>query len=139
MALTNDDKKFITDTVKSTVNIIFKEDRKHLKIYLDDLFDTKLEKKVKQYVGNLPTKEEFNSRMDEMMGELKAVREEQALLAQHDVDQQDQIDLLKNIHPDYTHVTLASDKKKKEGVKYLQMTAENIEDKKKMLQKRSIK
>jgi len=103
MALTNDDKKFITDTVKSTVNIIFKEDRKHLKIYLDDLFDTKLEKKVKQYVGNLPTKEEFNSRMDEMMGELKAVREEQALLAQHDVDQQDQMDLLKNIHPDYTH------------------------------------
>lgn len=108
MALTNDDKKFITDTVKSTVKVIFDEDRKHLKIYLDDLFDIKLEEKVKKYVGNLPTKEEFNSRMDEMMGELKTVREEQAMLSQHDVDQQDQIDLLKNIHPDYTHVAFAS-------------------------------
>lgn len=107
MALTNNDKQFITETVKSTVKAVFVEDRKHLKVYLDDLFDTKLEEKVKQYVGNLPTKEEFNFRMDEMMGELKTVREEQSGLSQHDRDQFDSIEALQKIHPHNAHSTFA--------------------------------
>lgn len=107
MALTNEDKQFITETVQSTVKSIFVEDKKHLKVYLDDLFDTKLEEKVKQYVGNLPTKDEFNSRMDEMMGEIKIVREEQAGLSQHDRDQFDAIEALQKIHPMNSHSTFA--------------------------------
>lgn len=103
MALTNDDKQFITETVKSTVRSIFVEDRKHLKVYLDDLFDTKLEEKVRQYIGQLPTRDEFNSRMDEMMGELKTVREEQSGLSQHDRDQFDAIEALQKIHPHNSH------------------------------------
>lgn len=83
-------------------------DKDFIKQLLEDVLEYKLEEKVKKYVGNLPTKEEFNSRMDEMIGELKTVREEQAMLSQHDVDQQDQIDLLKKIHPDYTHLAFAS-------------------------------
>ena len=107
MALTNDDKQFITETVKSTVKAVFVEDRKHLKVYLDDLFDTKLEEDVKQYVGNLPTKEEFNSRIDEIMGELKTVREEQAMLSEHSRDHSDAIEALQKLHPNNSHPVFA--------------------------------
>lgn len=103
MALTNDDKQFIVDTIKSALSV----DRKYLRVYLDDLFDTKLEEKVKQYVGNLPTREEFNSRMDEMMGELKTVREEHAMLSQHSSDHSDAIEALQKIHPHNSHPTFA--------------------------------
>lgn len=88
MALTNDDKQFI-------------------KTLLEDVLEYKLEEKIKEYVGNLPTKEEFNSRMDEVMGELKTVREEQAMLFQHSRDHSDQIEKLQNIHPFNSHPAFA--------------------------------
>jgi len=55
----------------------------------------------------LPTKEELNSRMDEMMGELKTVREEQTLLSQHSKDHSDAIEALQKIHPMNSHPTFA--------------------------------
>ena len=55
----------------------------------------------------LPTKEEFYSRMDEMMGELKTAREEQSGLSQNDRDQFDAIEALQKIHPHNSHSTFA--------------------------------
>ena len=55
----------------------------------------------------LPTKEEFYSRMDEMMKELKIAREEQSGLSQHDKDQFDAIETLQKIHPHNSHPTFA--------------------------------
>lgn len=55
----------------------------------------------------LPTKEEFYSRMDEMMKELKTAREEQSGLSQHDKDQFDAIEALQKIHPHNSHPTFA--------------------------------
>ncbi len=49
---------------------------------LDDLIDQKIEEKAetllvtKDEINHLPTKEEFYDREDELMGELKAIREE---------------------------------------------------------------
>lgn len=55
----------------------------------------------------LPTKEEFYSRMDEMMKELKTAREEQSGLSQHDKDQFDAIEALQKIHPHNSHPNFA--------------------------------
>lgn len=43
---------------------------------VEDLIDRKLEEKLKY----LPSKVEFYEKMDEVMGELKAIREEQSLI-----------------------------------------------------------
>lgn len=40
-----------------------------------------VKKIVKEEVKYLPSKEDFATRMDEMMGELKAIREEQTLIS----------------------------------------------------------
>lgn len=79
-----------------------------IKILLDDVVATQFDEKLDDKIGKLPTKEEFYEQVDKLMKELKDSREEQVMLSQHDADQQDQIDLLKNIHPDYTHVAFAS-------------------------------
>lgn len=44
---------------------------------IEELLDEKLDEKLKI----LPTKKEFFSKMDEVMGELKTVREEQTVLS----------------------------------------------------------
>lgn len=43
---------------------------------IEQLLDDKLEEKFEQRFKHLPTKEEFFSKMDEVVGELKAIREE---------------------------------------------------------------
>lgn len=62
---------------------------------------------TKKDLAYLPTKDEFYSRMDEVMGELKAIREEQAGLSQHDRDQFDAIEKLQKIHPKNSHPAFA--------------------------------
>lgn len=62
---------------------------------------------TKEDLGYLPTRDEFNTRMDEVMGELKAIREEQAGLSQHDRDQFDSIEKLQKIHPLSSHPAFA--------------------------------
>ena len=42
---------------------------------VDDKLDEKLEQKFNEKLRFLPTKEEFFTKMDEIMGELKAMRE----------------------------------------------------------------
>ena len=62
---------------------------------------------TKEDLKYLPTKEDFYSRMDEVMGELKTVREEQSGLSQHDKDQFDAIEALQKIHPHNSHPAFA--------------------------------
>ncbi len=44
---------------------------------IEELLDEKLEEKFNSKLKGLPTKDEFYEKMDEVMGELKAIREEQ--------------------------------------------------------------
>lgn len=44
---------------------------------IEEIIDKKLEEKIK----SLPTRDEFFSKMDELMGELKAIREEQTVIS----------------------------------------------------------
>ena len=48
------------------------------------------------HLGHLPTKDEFYGKMDEVMGELKAIREEVAVLGHQVSDHGDRIDKLES-------------------------------------------
>ena len=56
------------------------EDLKILKDLIGVTIDESLEKKLDEKLKNFPTKEEFFGKMDEVMKELKGVREETAVL-----------------------------------------------------------
>jgi uncharacterized coiled-coil DUF342 family protein len=56
----------------------------------------------------LPTRNEFLTKMDELMGELKAMREESATLSYRVSNHSDEIQELQNIHPNNRHFALAS-------------------------------
>ena len=58
---------------------------------------------TKDHLGNLPTKDEFYGKMDEVMGELKAIREEQAVQSQHLSDHEDRIEKIES------HLGMTSD------------------------------
>ena len=68
MALTNTDLK----NIKNLMEITFDEK-------LDDACESSLA--TKDDIQHLPTKDEFYGKMDEVMGELKAIREEQGILS----------------------------------------------------------
>jgi len=65
-----------------------------MRITIDEELDIKLDEKL----GKYPTKDEYYKREDQMMGELKAIREDLAVLAQHDQDQNDRLDRLDKFH-----------------------------------------
>lgn len=60
---------------------------------LTNLFPTKDEVReiVKEQVGALPTKEEFANKMDELMGEVKAEREENDIISGKVSDHEERI------------------------------------------------
>lgn len=62
MSLTTNDLKLIKEVMKITI-------------------DEELEEKVEEKLSFLPTREEFYAKMDEVMGEIKAMREEHTLLS----------------------------------------------------------
>lgn len=76
MPLNNNDLKLIKDVMKVTV---------------DEELDVKLDEKLEEKMGILPTKDEFFERMDEVMGELKAIREEQPLQSHRLSNHEDRI------------------------------------------------
>lgn len=45
---------------------------------IEELLDERLEEKFNDKLRGLPNKDEFYEKMDDVMGELKAIREEQA-------------------------------------------------------------
>jgi len=53
-----------------------------IEVTLDDVIETK-GLVTKEDISHLPTKDEFYTKMDEVMGELKTIREEQTLQSQH--------------------------------------------------------
>lgn len=63
-----------------------------------------LEEKIKY----LPTKDDFFTKMDEVMGELKAIREENETSLYRVSKHSDEIQDLQDIHPNNRHFALAS-------------------------------
>jgi hypothetical protein len=66
---------------------------------MQDLFkqvvDEELDQKIPEHIGNLPTKDEFANRMDELLGEVKTMRETQEIHQGHHALVNDDIETLK--------------------------------------------
>lgn len=60
--------------------MLSKKDLHEIELLIEKKLEEKLEEKFNERMKFLPTKDEFYTRMDEVMGELKAIREEQALI-----------------------------------------------------------
>ena len=78
--LDNDDLKAIKDLMEVTVGEVIERE----------------ELVTKDYLGNLPTKDEFYGKMDEVMGELKAIREEITVLGHQVSEHDDRIDKIES-------------------------------------------
>jgi len=57
-----------------------------------------IEEKLEEKIRLLPTKEEFFSKMDELMGELSAIRDEQTIIGHQVSDQEERLSALEEIH-----------------------------------------
>lgn len=81
-------------------------DLKAIKGLIEVTVDEVIEKRelvTKSDLSHLPTKDEFFAKMDEVMGELKAIREEQPLQSRKLSDHEDRIEKIEQ------HVALTSD------------------------------
>lgn len=58
---------------------------------------------LREKIRLLPTRDEFLTKMDEVMGELQASREEQTILSYRVSKHSDDIEELQNIHPKNAH------------------------------------
>ena len=76
----NDDLNAIKELIEVTVDEVI--DRKGLV--------------TKEDISHLPNKDEFYSKMDEVMGELKTIQEEQTLQSQHLSDQDDRTEKIED-------------------------------------------
>ena len=83
MALSKDELKAIGDLVKAEIQLEVS--------------------KIEEKIEGLPTKDEFYTKMDEVMGELKDIREEVALVSRRSSDHEDRITSLEEIHPEGRH------------------------------------
>ena len=72
-----------------------------IQVTVEEVFETK-GLVAKEDISHLPTKDEFYSKMDEVMGELKTIREEQTLQSQHLSDHDDKIEKIE------THLGISS-------------------------------
>ncbi len=72
------------------------DDLKALKDMIEVTFEEKLDEKLDEKLSHLPTKDEFYTKMDEVVGELKTVREEQALQSQQLSDHDDRIEKIES-------------------------------------------
>jgi hypothetical protein len=62
-----------------------------IEVTIEDVIDLK-ELVIKEHLSHLPTKDEYYTKMDEVMGELKAIREEAAVLGHQVSDHSDRIE-----------------------------------------------
>jgi len=65
-----------------------------IEVTIDEAVDEKLV--TKDDIGLLPTKDEFYTKMDEVMGELKTIREEQALQSHKLSEHEDRIEKIES-------------------------------------------
>jgi hypothetical protein len=79
------------------------DDLKAIKQLIEVTFDEKVDERLDEKLSHLPTKDEFYEKMDEVMGELKAIREEQAVQGQHLSDHEDRIQKIES------HLGMSSD------------------------------
>ncbi len=82
------------------------QDLKAIKGLMDVAIDEAVERKglvTKDDISHLPTKDELYGKMDEVMGELKAVREEISVLGHQVSDHGDRLDRIEN------HLGISSD------------------------------
>lgn len=88
-----------TNVFKTIVREVVRDELLDMEERLEANLDAKLDEKIK----NLPTKEEFFSTTDQIMGELKTIREEQTMhQGQHD-EVTDRLEKLESIHPSHQH------------------------------------
>lgn len=66
-------KKVLSDSDLGAIKAI-------IEVAIDEKLDAKLEEKLTEKLKYLPSKEEFYSKMDEIMSELKKIREEHPVL-----------------------------------------------------------
>lgn len=78
-------------------------DLKAIKGLIEVTFDEKLDEKLDERLSHLPTKDEFYEKMDEVMGELKTIREEQTVISHKVSDHEDRIQKIE------THLDFPSD------------------------------
>jgi predicted nuclease with TOPRIM domain len=72
------------------------DDLKTLKDLMEATFEEKLDEKLDDKLNHLPTKDEFYTKMDEVMGELKTIREEQAVQSHQLSNHEDRIEKLES-------------------------------------------
>jgi len=73
-----------------------------------DYVDKKIDEQTTQLRAEfsyLPTKDDFYTMMDELMGELKAIREELPVLSHQTSRNSDRITALESIHPSGKHLS----------------------------------
>ena len=91
------------------IELIKKQDRllrdlpKLIRQIMREELDKSVQKQLKGQLGKLPTKDEFYQMMDELMGELKAIREKQTLITHRSANHEDRLEKLEAIHPSYQH------------------------------------
>lgn len=73
-----------------------------IEVTIDDAIETK-GLVTKEDISHLPSKDEFYTKMDEVMGELKTIREEQTVQSQHLSEHEDRIQKVES------HLGLSSD------------------------------
>lgn len=59
---------------------------------IEEIIEEKLEEKLTDKLKGLPSKEEFYDSMDNLMGELKAIREEHITMAHRQSEHSDQLE-----------------------------------------------
>jgi predicted nuclease with TOPRIM domain len=79
------------------------EDLKAIKDLIEVTIEDKLDERLDAKLSHLPTKDEFYGKMDEVMGELKTIREEVAVLGHQVSDHDDRIEKVES------HLGMASD------------------------------
>jgi len=57
-----------------------------------------IEKVIEEKLRLLPTKDEFSSKMDELMGELSTIRDEQTIIGHQVSDHEERLNTLEEIH-----------------------------------------
>jgi hypothetical protein len=76
--------------------VLDNDDLKAIKDLVEVTLDEKLEEKLQERLSYLPTKDDFYGMMDKVMGELKAVREEVAVLGHQVSEHTDRLDRIES-------------------------------------------
>ena len=82
--------------------VLDSNDLKAIKTLIEVTFDEQFDERLDEKLSHLPTKDEFYNKMDEVMGELKTIREEQTLLSYRVSDHEDKIEKIE------THLGISS-------------------------------